>query len=54
MVQQQLYTVACLLLSPRTTIDSGAYSELGDLTSLKTFVTNFAGHIAATAARASK
>jgi len=51
MVQEQLYTAASVLLSPRSAVDTGQYTEPGELTSLKTFVTGFAGHIATTAAR---
>ena len=50
-MQEQLYTTASLLLSPRSASDSGEFVELSDMTSLKTFVTSFAGHIAAEAAR---
>ena len=50
-MQEQLYTTATLLASPRTAVETGAYADLSELTSLKTFVTNFAGHIAAEAAR---
>lgn len=45
------YTTAALLASPREAKDTGASAELSDLTGLKTFVTSFAGHIAAEAAR---
>lgn len=51
LVQEQLYTSASLIASPRTAIDSGRYAELSELTSMKTFVTSLAGHIAAEAAR---
>jgi hypothetical protein len=51
LAQEQLYSVACLMASPRTAADSGNYVDLSELTSLKTFVTSFAGHIAAEAAR---
>jgi len=51
LVQEQLYTTASLLLSPRTAANSGEYRELSELTSLRTFVTTLAGHIAAEAAR---
>jgi hypothetical protein len=51
LVQEQLYSAAALLLSPRTAASNGSYSDLSELTSLKTFVTSFAGHIAAEAAR---
>lgn len=52
LVQEQLYTTASLMASPRDARETGALSNLSDLTSLKTFVTSFAGHIAAEAARA--
>jgi hypothetical protein len=51
LVQERLYTTASVILSERSAVDSGKYTELSDLTGLKTFVTNFAGHIAAEAAR---
>jgi hypothetical protein len=51
LTQERLYTTATLLASPRTAADSGTYTDLSELTSLKTFVTSFAGHIAAEAAR---
>ena len=52
LVQEQLYTTACLLLSPRFGVDTGEYVELSEMTSLKTFISTLAGHIAAEAARA--
>jgi Restriction endonuclease XhoI len=51
LTQERLYTTATVLASPRTAAESGAFTNLSDLTSLKTFVTSFAGHIAAEAAR---
>lgn len=51
LVQEQLYTNAALLASPRSASTSGEYGALSDMTSLKTFITTFAGHIAAEAAR---
>lgn len=51
LVQEQLYTAASILLSPRTAVDTGDYSELSEMTGLKTFVTELAGHVAAEAAR---
>jgi hypothetical protein len=51
LVQEQLYTSASVLASPRTAARTGEFSNLSELTSLKTFVTSFAGHIAAEAAR---
>lgn len=53
LVQEQLYTTASLLASPRTAAVTGEMAELSDMTGLKTFVTSFAGHIAAEAARSS-
>lgn len=53
LVQEQLYTTASLLASPRTAAATGEMVELSDMTGLKTFVTSFAGHIAAEAARSS-
>lgn len=51
LVQENLYTSSSFLLSPRTAVKDGEYCHMSDLTSLKTFVTEFAGHIAAVAAR---
>jgi hypothetical protein len=51
LVQEQLYTTASMLLSERSAVDTGDYSELSEMTSLKTFVSTLAGHIAAEAAR---
>ena len=51
LVQEQLYTAATVLLSPRTSVEDGDYSELSEMTSSNTFVTSLAGHIAAEAAR---
>ena len=51
LVQEQLYTTTAVLASPQTAIKTGKFSDVSDMTSLKTFVTSFAGHIAAEAAR---
>lgn len=51
LVQEQLYTTASLLASPRRAAETGEFSELSAMTGLKTFVTSLAGHIASTAAR---
>ncbi|MDP9315588.1 MAG: PaeR7I family type II restriction endonuclease [Chloroflexota bacterium] len=51
LVQEQLYTAASIITSARTAVVDGEYSELDEMTSLRTFVTSFAGHIAAEAAR---
>lgn len=53
LVRENLYTAACTLASPREAKDTGAYGDMSELTSLLAFVTSFAGHIAAEAARAS-
>lgn len=51
LVLEQLYTSASVIASPRSAIETGAYSELSEMTGLKTFVRTFAAHIAAEAAR---
>ncbi len=51
LVQENLYTSAAVLASPRTAIATGKFSDVSELTSLKMFVTNFAAHIAAEASR---
>lgn len=51
LVQEQLYTTAALLASPREAAATGEFSELSEMTDLKTFVTTFSGHIASEAAR---
>jgi len=51
LVQEGLYTSATFLASPREAAADGQYRHLSELTSLKSFVTEFAGHIAAVAAR---
>lgn len=54
LVREQLYTSAALLTSPRSASATGDYSEMSELTCLRTFITSFAGHIAAEAARSAK
>ena len=51
LVQEGLYSSAAFLASPREAAGDGQYRHLSELTSLKTFVTEFAGHIATVAAR---
>ena len=51
LVQEQLYTTTAVLASPQTAIKTGKFADVSDMTSLRTFVTSFAGHIAAEAAR---
>lgn len=51
LVQEKLYTSAAVMTSERKAVNTGDYGGMSDLTSFKTFVTSFAGHIAAVAAR---
>ena len=51
LMQEQLYSAASIIASPRTAAKDGVYTELDEMTGLKTFVTSLAGHIAAEAAR---
>ena len=51
LVHEQLYTTASVMTSPRRAANAGDYSDVSPMTSLKTFVTSLAGHVAATAAR---
>ena len=51
LVQEQLYTTAALITSPRSAAQTGEFAEMSAMTGLKTFVTALAGHVAATAAR---
>lgn len=53
LVQEQLYTTAAVITSPRSAAGTGEASDMSSMTSLKTFVTSLAGHIAAEAARLS-
>jgi hypothetical protein len=47
LIREILYIAAATILSPRTAASSGAYSELSELTGLKSFVIALAGHVAA-------
>lgn len=51
LMQEQLYSTAAVMASPREACTTGTYESLSDMTSFKTFVTSLAGHIAAEAAR---
>jgi len=51
LVQEQLYTTAAVITSPRSAIKTGDSDSLSSMTSLKTFITTLAGHIAAESAR---
>ena len=51
LVQEQLYTTAAVIAAERSAINTGDFTNLSDMTSLKTFITSLAGHVASTAAR---
>ena len=51
LMKEQLYCAAALMASPRDAANTGSYCEMSHMTSLKTFVTSLAGHVAAEAAR---
>jgi len=51
LVQEQLYTTAAVITSPKSAAADGTMTSLSDMTSLKTFVSSLAGHVAAEAAR---
>jgi hypothetical protein len=50
LMAEQLYTAATVILSSRSSAKSGEFTEMSDLTGLKSFLTTLAGHIAAEAA----
>lgn len=50
LVQEQLYTTATTLASPRTAAKDGAFTTHTDMTSMGNFIASFAGHVAALAA----
>jgi len=54
LVQEQLYSAAAVIASPREAISKGNYADLSDITSLKAFVSLLAGHVAAQASRLGK
>lgn len=51
LIQENLYTTASVLVSPRDAEKTGKFSELSDMTGLRAFVSTLAGHIAAEASR---
>lgn len=51
LVKEQLYSTASVIATPRTASKDGAFEDLSELTSLKSFVTALAGHFATVAAR---
>jgi hypothetical protein len=51
LAQEQLYSAASVITTPRTAVDDGTYASLSAMTGLRSFVASLAGHIAAEAAR---
>ena len=51
LIQEQLYTTATTLASPRGAATNGSFTDFDDVTSLRNFAATFAGHIAAAASR---
>ncbi|WP_286998921.1 MULTISPECIES: PaeR7I family type II restriction endonuclease [Comamonas] len=51
LVKEKLYSAAALLATPSSASHTGEYQSLSELSSLDNFVTSFAGHVAAEAAR---
>lgn len=51
LVQEQLYITAAVIAAERSAVDTGDFTNLSDMTSLKAFITSLAGHVASTAAR---
>lgn len=51
LMQEQLYTAASILTSPRSAVNSGIYAQLSDMTGLRTFVSELAGHVAVEASQ---
>jgi len=50
MVQEQLYTSACIMLSPKSAKTNGKFSDMSQMTSIRTFIATIAGHFATAAA----
>jgi hypothetical protein len=50
MMQENLYDAASILIFPKTAGETGDYTELDEMTGLRTFVTQLAGHGAAAVA----
>ena len=40
LMQEQLYTAASIIVSPRSAIDTGEYSEMSNMTGLRTFLSD--------------
>lgn len=51
LMQENLYTAASVIGSPASAVRTGQFSEMSEMTGLRSFITTFAAHIAAEAAR---
>jgi hypothetical protein len=51
LIREQLYTSASVITASKDAVHDGRYTECSDMTNLKSFVTQLAGHVAAVAAR---
>lgn len=51
LVREQLYSSACLMLSPVSGKDDGTWTCLSEMANLKSFVTELAAHVASVSAR---
>ena len=51
LVREQLYTTAALVTSQRSAVNTGEYDSMSEMTSLRSFIAAFAGHIATEAAQ---
>lgn len=51
LVQERLYTTATVLAARRDTANTGGFTEVSEMTGIKSLVSSLAGHVAAEAAR---
>ena len=51
LMREKLYTAASVIVTPYTGVNTGLFSDVSDMTSLRSFVASFAGHISAEASR---
>ena len=54
LIQEQLYSSASLITTPRSSSINGDYKEMSPLTGLRSFVSSLAGHIASVIAMSNK
>ncbi len=54
LVQEKLYAAATLITAPRSSAETGDYSEISSMSGLKPLITGLAGHVAAESARLAK